>query len=105
MENVTIVTFGDLIRVPGSSSSLEKEKARGADIRIVFSGLEALNIARSEPDKKIIFLGIGFETTAPGTAVTVRTAKEEGLKNFLSAVSAQDHASGYGCNCQGRDQN
>jgi hydrogenase expression/formation protein HypD len=83
MENVTIVTFGDLIRVPGSSSSLEMEKARGADVRIVFSGLEALNIARSEPDKKIIFLGIGFETTAPGTAVTVRTAKGEGLKNFL----------------------
>jgi hydrogenase expression/formation protein HypD len=83
MENVTIVTFGDLIRVPGSSSSLEKEKIRGADIRIVFSGLEALNIARSEPDNTVIFLGIGFETTAPGTAVTVRTANEEGLKNFL----------------------
>jgi hydrogenase expression/formation protein HypD len=83
MENVTIVTFGDLIRVPGSSSSLEKEKATGADVRIVFSGLEALNIARSETDKKIIFLGIGFETTAPGTAVTVRTAKEEGIKNFM----------------------
>jgi hydrogenase expression/formation protein HypD len=82
-ENVTIVTFGDLIRVPGSSSSLEKEKTRGADIRIVFSGLEALNIAKSEPDKTVIFLGIGFETTAPGTAVTVRTAREEGLENFL----------------------
>jgi hydrogenase expression/formation protein HypD len=83
LENVTIVTFGDLIRVPGSSSSLEKEIARGADVRIVFSGLEALNIARSEPGRKIIFLGIGFETTAPGTAATVRTAKGEGLKNFL----------------------
>jgi len=82
-ENVTIVTFGDLIRVPGSSSSLEKEKTKGADIRIVFSGLEALNIAKSEPDKTVIFLGIGFETTAPGTAVTVRTAREEGLENFL----------------------
>jgi hydrogenase expression/formation protein HypD len=82
-ENVTIITFGDLIRVPGSSSSLEKEKTRGADIRIVFSGLEALNIAKSEPDKIVIFLGIGFETTAPGTAVTVRTAREEGLENFL----------------------
>ncbi len=83
IENVTIVTFGDLMRVPGSISSLEKERTRGADIRIVFSGLDALNIARSEPDKKIIFLGIGFETTAPGTAVTVETAKGKGLKNFL----------------------
>jgi hydrogenase expression/formation protein HypD len=82
-ENVTIVTFGDLVRVPGSSSSLEKEKTKGADIRIVFSGLEALNIARSEPCKTVIFLGIGFETTAPGTAVTIKTAKEEGLKNFM----------------------
>jgi hydrogenase expression/formation protein HypD len=82
-ENVTIVTFGDLLRVPGSSSSLEKEKIRGADIRIVFSGLEALNIARKEPEKTVIFLGIGFETTAPGTAVTVRSAKKEGLGNFL----------------------
>jgi hydrogenase expression/formation protein HypD len=77
------VTFGDLIRVPGSSSSLEKEKPKGADVRIVFSGLEALNIARSNKDKTIIFLGIGFETTAPGTAVTVIKAKEDGLKNFL----------------------
>jgi hydrogenase expression/formation protein HypD len=83
MENVTIVTFGDLIRVPGSDSSLEKEKARGADVRVVFSGLEALKIARSEPDKRIVFLGIGFETTAPGTAVIIRTVKEERLQNFL----------------------
>ena len=83
MENVTIVTFGDLIRVPGSSSSLEKEKAGGADIRIVFSGLEALNIASSEPYRTVVFLGIGFETTAPGTAVTVKRAREMELKNFL----------------------
>ncbi len=82
-ENVIIATFGDLIRVPGSSSSLEKERSKGADIRIVFSGLEALNIARSNPEKMIIFPGIGFETTAPGTAVTVKQAKEAGLNNFL----------------------
>lgn len=82
-KNMIIVTFGDLIRVPGSSSSLEKEKLKGADIRIVFSGLEALNIARSNPEKTIIFLGIGFETTAPGTAVTVKQAGEQGLKNFF----------------------
>jgi len=80
---VIIVTFGDLLRVPGSYSSLEKEKLKGADIRILFSGIEALNIARSNKDKTIIFLGIGFETTAPGTAVTVKQAVEEGLSNFL----------------------
>lgn len=82
-EDVIITTFGDLIRVPGSSSSLERERSEGADIRIVFSGLEALNIARSNPERKVIFLGIGFETTAPGTAVTVKQAEEAGLNNFL----------------------
>lgn len=82
-KDVIITTFGDLIRVPGSSSSLEKERSQGADIRIVFSGLEALNIAVSNPDRTVIFLGIGFETTAPGTAVTVKQAKEAGLTNFL----------------------
>jgi hydrogenase expression/formation protein HypD len=83
MKDVIIASFGDLIRVPGSSSSLEKEKSAGADIRIVFSGLEALNIAKSNPGKKIIFLGIGFETTAPGTAVTIRQAKKEDFRNFF----------------------
>ncbi len=80
---VIITTFGDLIRVPGSVSSLEKEKASGADIRIVYSGLEALEIAESNFGKKVIFLGIGFETTAPGTAVTVEKALEENIKNFF----------------------
>jgi hydrogenase expression/formation protein HypD len=83
MDNVIIATFGDLVRVPGSASSLEKEKASGADIRIVFSGLESLEIARSNPLKKVIFLGIGFETTAPGTAVTVIQAREQNIRNFL----------------------
>jgi hydrogenase expression/formation protein HypD len=83
MENVIITTFGDLIRVPGSFSSLEKERASGSDIRIVLSGLEALDIARNNPDKRIVFPGIGFETTAPGTAVTVLNAQKEGISNFL----------------------
>jgi hydrogenase expression/formation protein HypD len=83
MKNVTITTFGDLIRVPGSSSSLSLEKNRGADIRIVFSGLEALNIARTKPDRTVIFLGIGFETTAPGTAVMIKIARQERLTNFM----------------------
>jgi hydrogenase expression/formation protein HypD len=82
MEDVIITTFGDLIRVPGSGSSLEKEKARGGDIRIVFSGLEALDIAKANSDKKLVFLGIGFETTAPGTAVTIKEAEKAGIGNF-----------------------
>jgi len=69
IRDVIITTYGDLIRVPGSKSSLEKEKSKGADIRIVYSTLEALEIAKLNKDKKVIFLGIGFETTAPGTAV------------------------------------
>ena len=83
MENIIIATFGDLLRVPGSLSSLEKEKATGADIRIVFSGLDSLEIAKYNPSKKVIFLGIGFETTAPGTAVTMIRAKEQDVRNLL----------------------
>jgi hydrogenase expression/formation protein HypD len=83
MEDVIITTFGDLIKVPGSSSSLEKEKAAGANIRIVLSGLDALEIARLNSGKKIIFLGIGFETTAPGSAVTIKQAAKENINNFF----------------------
>jgi hydrogenase expression/formation protein HypD len=82
-QDYIITTFGDLVRVPGSGSSLEKEKAAGADIRIVFSGLEALDIARKNPGRNVIFLGIGFETTAPGTAVTIMQAARESIKNFF----------------------
>ena len=82
-QEVIIASFGDLIRVPGSVSSLEKEKAGGADIRVVISGLEALEIARSNRDRMVIFLGIGFETTAPGTAVTLMQAATEGINNFF----------------------
>lgn len=82
MNGIIIATFGDLIRVPGYSSSLEKEKSSGADIRIVLSAHEALNIARINPDRTVIFAGIGFETTAPGSAVTIRTAYSEHISNF-----------------------
>lgn len=81
-EDIIIATFGDLIRVPGSETSLEKMKAGGADIRIVFSALDALQTARLNKDKKVIFPGIGFETTAPGTAVTVKKAERDGINNF-----------------------
>jgi hydrogenase expression/formation protein HypD len=82
-EDIIIATFGDLIRVPGSVSSLEKERAAGADIRVVLSGMEALEIARINPLKKVIFPGIGFETTAPGTAVTIKLAEKDNVKNFF----------------------
>lgn len=83
MDKFIICTFGDLIRVPGSGSSLEKEKATGADVRIVLSGLDALEIAEMNPEKTVIFLGIGFETTAPGTAVTIKQALSGELRNFF----------------------
>jgi hydrogenase expression/formation protein HypD len=83
IKGTIITTYGDLIRVPGSSTSLEKERAAGSDIRIVYSALESLEIARENPDKNIIFLGIGFETTAPATAATIIQAKKEKISNFF----------------------
>jgi hydrogenase expression/formation protein HypD len=82
-ERTIITTFGDLIRVPGTESSLEKEKAAGADIRIVYSPFEAIETAKLNSDKKIIFLGIGFETTTPGTAITIKEAERSDLPNFF----------------------
>ncbi len=83
LPDVIIVTFGDLIRVPGSSTSLDREKAAGAKIITVYSVLEALEIAKKHPDKKIVFLGIGFETTTPGSAAGIIKAHRDDLKNFF----------------------
>jgi len=83
VKDVIITSFGDLIRVPGSSSSLEKEKAKGADIRIVLSSLDALEIAKNNKVKKIVFLGIGFETTAPTSAATILEADKQNINNFF----------------------
>jgi hydrogenase expression/formation protein HypD len=80
--DVMIATFGDMLKVPGSSSSLAKEKAQGADIRIVYSSLEALEIAEENPNKKVIFLAVGFETTSPTAAAAVLMADEKRLTNF-----------------------
>lgn len=77
-----VTTYGDLMRVPGSASTLEKERAGGAEISMVYSPLDALEIARKFPSKKVVFLGIGFETTSPATAITVLRAKREKLANF-----------------------
>lgn len=81
-KDVILTTFGDMMRVPGSTSSLLNEKTRGADIIVVYSALDALEIAKSNQDKLVIFLGIGFETTVPGTAQTIIIAEREGIKNF-----------------------
>jgi hydrogenase expression/formation protein HypD len=78
-----ITTYGDLIRVPGSNSSLEKEKANGHDIRIIYSVLEAVELAKTNPGKNVIFLGIGFETTAPLTAAAIVEADKAKLSNFF----------------------
>ncbi len=82
LNDIIITTYGDLIRVPGSSSSLEKEKADGADVRIIYSVLNALEIAKENPAKKVIFLGVGFETTSPGTAIAILNADKEKISNF-----------------------
>ena len=79
---IIIATFGDMLKVPGSSSSLEQEKAKGADIRIVYSPLESLDIANDNPTKKVIFLAVGFETTAPIAAAVVLMAEKAGIENF-----------------------
>jgi hydrogenase expression/formation protein HypD len=79
---VIFTTFGDAIRVPGSGKSLLQAKAGGADVRIVYSPLDALNIARKHPDKEIVFFGLGFETTMPSTALTVLQAAAEDIGNF-----------------------
>ncbi|TSA34736.1 MAG: hydrogenase formation protein HypD [Porphyromonadaceae bacterium] len=84
---VIITTFGDLIRVPGSGQSLETARAGGADIRIVLSPLQALSLAETERSKQVVFLGIGFETTAPSVAATILTALERRIENF-SVLSA-----------------
>jgi hydrogenase expression/formation protein HypD len=82
-KDVILATFGDMMRVPGSTSSLQKEKAQGGDIRIVYSSLDALTIARENPGKRVVFLAIGFETTTPTVAVAILRAGEENLRNLF----------------------
>jgi hydrogenase expression/formation protein HypD len=79
---IIITTYGDLIRVPGSESSLNQEKALGADIRIVYSTMDALEIAKNNPNRNVVFPGIGFETTTPSTAVAILEASRQKIRNF-----------------------
>lgn len=83
---VVLATFGDMMKVPGSYSSLAREKADGRDVRVVYSPLDSLAIAEREPDKHVVFLGVGFETTAPTVALTIREAARRSLPNW-SALS------------------
>ncbi|MFP4309407.1 MAG: hydrogenase formation protein HypD [Desulfococcaceae bacterium] len=81
-EGVTVATFGDLLRVPGAHSTLEKERAAGRDVRIVYSATDAVELARKRPERTVVFLGIGFETTAPTVAAAILAARQAGLENF-----------------------
>ena len=81
---VTLATFGDMLRVPGRRGSLLEAKARGADVRMVYSPLDALELARREPDRTVVFFAIGFETTAPATAVTLLRARDDEVPNFCA---------------------
>lgn len=80
---VILATFGDMMKVPGSYSSLSEAKAKGANVRVVYSVMEALTLAREHPSKAIVFLGVGFETTAPTTAASILEAKRLGLRNYF----------------------
>jgi len=79
---VIFTSFGDMMRVPGSSGNLLEVKAAGADVRFVYSPLDALKLARQNPQRKVVFFAVGFETTAPSTALTLIRAREEGVRNF-----------------------
>ena len=85
---VTVATFGDMIRVPGSSTSLQERRAEGASVEVVYSPLDALALAVRQPEQQIVFIGVGFETTTPLIAATVKRAAEAGLENF-SILTAQ----------------
>jgi hydrogenase expression/formation protein HypD len=85
--DVTFCSFGDMLRVPGSDSDLFRVKSAGGDVRVVYSPMDALKLARDNPDRQVVFFGIGFETTAPANAMTVYQAKRLGIRNFSLLVS------------------
>lgn len=84
---VVIATFGDMVRVPGSDSSLEQAQAEGANLQVIYSPLDALSLAQAKPEKKIVFLAVGFETTVPNVAATVLAAGKSGIRNFFALVA------------------
>jgi len=82
LPGIILCTFGDMLKVPGSDGSLQQARAEGGDIRVVYSTMDAIEICRRNPEKEVIFLGVGFETTAPGIAASVMLAADEGIKNY-----------------------
>ncbi|MDA1052155.1 MAG: hydrogenase formation protein HypD [Planctomycetota bacterium] len=84
---VTVVTFGDMLRVPGTGISLREARARGGDVRLVYSPLDAVQLAKDDPEREFVFFAVGFETTTPATALAVQQAARLGLKNFSMIVS------------------
>lgn len=87
LPQVTFCSYGDMLRVPGSAGDLLRVRAAGGDVRVVYSPLDAVALARANPDRQVVFFAIGFETTAPANAMAVRVAHEEGLPNFSVLVS------------------
>lgn len=86
-QNVILCSFGDMLRVPGSKKSLLEAKASGADVRILYSPLEAVELAKKNPEKEVVFFAVGFETTAPANALSVLHAKRQGVKNYSILTS------------------
>jgi hydrogenase expression/formation protein HypD len=84
---VILCSFGDMLRVPGSTTDLLTARARGGDVRMVYSPLDAVKLARQNPDRQVVFFAVGFETTAPANAMAVYQAREDGLRNFSLLVS------------------
>jgi hydrogenase expression/formation protein HypD len=87
LPDVILVSYGDMLRVPGSRSDLFQARAKGADVRVAYTPLEAIRIARTNPQRRVVFLGIGFETTAPANAMAIRQARQDGLRNFYMLAS------------------
>jgi hydrogenase expression/formation protein HypD len=87
LPGIIFTSYGDMLRVPGSDGDLFQARANGADVRVVYSPLDAVKLARQNPDRKVVFFGVGFETTAPANGMAVFQAKREGLTNFSMLVS------------------
>jgi hydrogenase maturation factor len=92
---VIFTAFGDMMRVPGTRGSPLEYKARGADVRIVYSPADALKLAQANPDRHVMFFAIGFETTAPSTALTLMRARALGNPELLRILQSRDHHSGH----------